>query len=80
MVALFAGFVFSIAFIQLNVKFSDEALTKEKQGKISGEIFGNLPAFIVLVGLIFILALIGLYKLIVERPEVMVSSAPGELV
>ncbi|MDM7274742.1 MAG: hypothetical protein P3X22_001270 [Thermoprotei archaeon] len=79
-IVLLAGFVFTTAFIQLNVKFSDEELTEKKQNKISEEVFGNLPAFIVLVVLILGLALIGFYKFVVGRSEATVSSAPGELV
>ena len=79
-VALFAGFVFFTASIQLNVKFSDEKVTEEKRERISSEIFGNLPAFIVFVGIIFVLALIGFYGFTAGRAEITVSSEPGELV
>lgn len=79
-VILFAGFVLTVAFIQLTVKFSDEELTEKKHEKISSEVFGNLLVLIVFVGLILILALIGFYSFAAGRAEITVSSSPGELV
>ncbi|MEM0492252.1 MAG: hypothetical protein QXR02_06860 [Acidilobaceae archaeon] len=79
-VALFALFVLSVALIQVNVQFSDEALSREKQDKISGEVFSNLPTLLGFIGLIFVLAIIGFYGLAVRVREVKVSSEPGELV
>lgn len=79
-VALFAGFVFTVAFIQLNVKFSDKEVTEKKRDRISSEVFGNLPAFIVFVGIILVFALVGSILYIGGKAETTVSSAPGELV
>ena len=79
-VLLFASFVFSIANVQLGVKFSDEAVTKDKRDRISSEVFGNLVYHVIFIGLILVLGIIGYIYARGIGVERSVTSTPGEVI
>ena len=78
-VLLFALFVFSIAFIQQEVKFSDEGVAKAKRDRISSEVFGNLVYHVFFIGLILVLGVIGYVAIYSKSREYTITSEPGEL-
>jgi NADH:ubiquinone oxidoreductase subunit 6 (subunit J) len=78
-VLLFALFVFSIAFVQQGVRFSDEEVAKAKRDRISGEVFGNLVYHVVFIGLILVLGVVGYVAIYSRSREYTITSEPGEL-
>ncbi len=79
-VILFAIFVFSVAYVQLGLEFSDSDVTKSKRNLISSEVFGNMIYHVVFIGLILVLGVIGYAYIYNKSKEQAVTAEPGEFV